>query len=186
MVDDNTLLAQTLETSKIIHENEKQSWYSGIVFILEELDINLNMGIEEIKNTLIMRSMENWEKQVKENAIVRHGKLHTSYIFKTKLEKEIYLKAIKSRDVRKCFTQFRISAHQLAIAQWKYKNIKAVRNFCQAKEVEDETHFLIKCQKFSFEREELFKSIEKSYKNFKELSDENKFLWLMTTEDIFI
>ena len=68
-------------------------------------------------------------------------------------------------------------------------NIKAdkrICNFCQAKEVEDEMHFLIKCQKFSFEREELLKSIEKSCKNFKELSDENKFLWLMTTEDIFI
>ena len=46
-------------------------------------------------------------------------------------------------------------------------------------------HFLIKFQKFSFERDELFKSIEKSCKNFKELSDEN-FLWLMITEDIFI
>ena len=36
-------------------------------------------------------------------------------------------------------------------------NIKAderICNFCQAKEVEDEMHFLIKCQKFSFERDE--------------------------------
>ena len=30
------------------------------------------------------------------------------------------------------------------------------------------------------------KMLFKSCKNFKELSDENKFLWLMTTEDIFI
>ena len=46
-----------------------------------------------------------------------------------------------------------------------YRNINAderICNFCQAKEVEDEMHFLIKCQKFSFERDELFKSIEKS------------------------
>ena len=31
MMDDNTLLAQTLETSKKLHESEKQSWYSGII-----------------------------------------------------------------------------------------------------------------------------------------------------------
>ena len=71
----------------------------------------------------------------------------------------------------------------------RYRNIKAdeiICNFCQAKEVEDEMHFLIKCQKFSFEHNALFKSIEKSCKNFKELLDENKFLWLMTTEDISI
>ena len=36
MMDSNSLLAQTLETSKHIHENGKQSWYSGIVFILDE------------------------------------------------------------------------------------------------------------------------------------------------------
>ena len=66
MMDDNTLLSQTLETSKKLHESGKQSWYSGIVFNLEELDVNLNMGIDEVKNKLIKRSMENWEKQVKE------------------------------------------------------------------------------------------------------------------------
>ena len=32
-MDDDTLLAQTLETSKKIHESGKQSWYSGIVFL---------------------------------------------------------------------------------------------------------------------------------------------------------
>ena len=57
-----------------------QSWYSGIVFIFEELDINLDMCMEEIKNTLIKRSMENWGKQVKENAIVKHGVLRTYYM----------------------------------------------------------------------------------------------------------
>ena len=40
--------------------------------------------------------------------------------------------------------------------------------------------------KFSFERDELFKSIEKSCKNFKEFTDDNEFLWLMTTVDMFI
>ena len=37
MMDSNSLLAQTLETSKHIHESGKQSWYSGLVFILDEL-----------------------------------------------------------------------------------------------------------------------------------------------------
>ena len=81
-MDDNTLLAQTLETSKkntLKWETELVFW---IVFILEELDINLDMGIDEMKNKLVKRSMENWEKQVKENAIVKHGKLRTYYTFK--------------------------------------------------------------------------------------------------------
>ena len=32
-MDDNRLLAQTLETSKTLYESGKQSWYSGIDFI---------------------------------------------------------------------------------------------------------------------------------------------------------
>ena len=46
------------------------------------------MGIEEIKNKLIKRSRENWEKHVKENANVKHGKLRTSYTFKPKFKKK--------------------------------------------------------------------------------------------------
>ena len=109
------------------------------------------MGIEEIKNKLIKRSMANWERQVKENAMESYEHIIP---LSQNLKKEIYIQAIENRDVRKCFTQFRISAHQLAIERRRYKNLKATEricNFCQAKEVDDEMHFLIKCQKFSFE-----------------------------------
>ena len=188
-MDDNSLLAQPLRTSKELHENGKQCWYTGLVFILDELNIDVSMSIGEIKSKLIKRSMECWEKQLKENAVVKHGKLRTYFCFKPNFKKENYLHVIKNRDVRKCFTQFRISAHQLAIERGRYKNIKADERFCkyfQAKEVEDEILFLVKCQSFSNEREKLFSYIEKSCNNFSNLSEENKFIWLMTSEDIDI
>ena len=90
-----------------------------------------------------------WEKQVKENAIVKHGKVRTYYSFKLFFKKEVHLQCIKSRDVRNCCTQFRTSAHKLAIERGRYSNIKAGERFCkycQAKEVEDEIQFLMKCQ----------------------------------------
>ena len=46
------------------------------------------MGIDEIKNKLIKRSMKNWEKQVKENAIVKHEKLQTYNTIKPKIKKK--------------------------------------------------------------------------------------------------
>ena len=158
-MDDNSLLAQTLQTSRALHENGKQCWYTGLVFILNELNIDVSMSIGEIKSKLIKRSMACWEKQLKENAVVKHGKFRTYFCFKPNFKKENYLHVIKNRDVRKCFTQFRISAHQLAIERGRYKNIKANERFCkycQAKEVEDEIHFLVKCLTFSNEREKLF------------------------------
>ena len=153
-MDANSLLYQTLETCKKLHQNGKHTWYSGIEFIVNELDINLNMSLEQMKRKLIQRSMRYWEKQVTENAVIKRGKLRTYYTFKPIFKKEIYLRSITNRDVRKCFTQFRISAHQLAIEKGRHRNIKAhnrLCKFCQTNEVEDEFHFLIKCQKFSSE-----------------------------------
>ena len=145
------------------------------------------MSIGEIKNKLIKRSMGCWEKQLKVKCSCKHGKLRTYFCFKSNFMKENYRHVIKNRDVRKCFTQFRISAHQLAIERGRYKNIKADERFCkccQAKEIEDEIHCLEKCQTSSNEREKLFSYIEKSCNNSSNLSEENKFIWLMTSEDI--
>ena len=124
-----------------------------------------------------------------ENAVVKNGKLRAYYTFKPFFKKEIYLQFIRNRDVRKCFTQFRISAHQLAIERGKDRNIKIkdkICKYCQSSEVEDEIYFLINCQKFTNERKELFPKIEKFCKCFSSLTDDNKFLWLMTSEDAFV
>ena len=188
-MDAHSLLYQTLETCKKLHKNGKHTWYSGIEFIVNELDINLDMSLEQIKRKLIQRSMRYWENQVIENAVIKRGKLRTYYTFKPIFKKEIYLRSIINRDVRKCFTQFRISAHQLAIEKGRHRNIKAhnrLCKFCQTNEVEDEYHFLIKCQKFSSERNKLFSDMHMSCVNFLQLSEENKFLWLMTTEDTLV
>ena len=47
------------------------------------------------------------------------------------LKNEIYLQAIKNRVIRKCFSQFRISAHQLAIERGRYRNMKAKEKNCK-------------------------------------------------------
>ena len=98
-MDDNSLLAQTLHTSRELDENGKQCWYTGLVFILAELNIDVSMSIGEIMSKLIKRSMACWEKQLKENAVVKHGKLHTCFCFKPNFKKENYLHVIKKENV---------------------------------------------------------------------------------------
>ena len=101
-------------------------------------------------------------------------------------KKKSPLSSISNRDGRKCFTQFRISSHELAIEKGRHRNIKVQDRFCkflQTNKVEDELHFLIKRQKISFKRNKLFSDIQMSCVNFQQLSEENKFLWLMTSED---
>ena len=112
--------------------------------------------------------------------------MRTYYKFKPFFKKEMYLNAIKNRDIRKSFTRFRVSAHDLEIERGRYKNIKSDNRtckHCQMLEKEDEFHFLIACPKYTAEREILFTYSAKYCLNFNTLSDQNKFLWLMTTED---
>ena len=79
--------------------------------------------------------------------------------------------------------------NDLEIEKGRYKNIKSDKRICkncQTLEKEDEFHFLIRCPKYLTERECLFTYISKYCFNFNLLSDQNKFVWLMTTEDINI
>ena len=144
------------------------------------------MSLDEIKSKLIKRSMELWEKQLHENAIIKEGKMRTYYRFKPIFKKEIYLNIIGNRDIRKSFAQLRVSAHDLSIEKGRYKNIKLENSTCkncQSLEIEDEFHFLITCPQYIAEHEILFLYVAKYCISFKNLSDQNKFLWLMTTED---
>jgi hypothetical protein len=66
----------------------------------------------------------------------------------------------------------RVSAHRLYIETGWYKNIPRTERLCKncsANEIEDEAHFLIKCDKPNNKREELFKLISSKVKNFKNI-----------------
>ena len=118
--------------------------------------------------------------------VIKEGKMRTYYRFKPIFKKEIYLNVIRNRDIRKSFTQFRVSVHDLPIEKGRHKNIKLENRTCkncQTLEIEDKFHFLITCLQYIAERELLFSYVAKYCINFKNLSDQNKFLWLMTTED---
>ena len=47
------------------------------------------MSIDDIKSKLVKRSMHYWEKQMKEVAIYKQGKLRTYYTFKSTFKKNI-------------------------------------------------------------------------------------------------
>jgi hypothetical protein len=51
-------------------------------------------------------------------------------------------------------------------------------------DIEDECHFLLQCPKL--ERKEFLELISKEYKNFINLDFNNKFIWLMSSEDDFV
>ena len=68
---------------------------SFIYFIFNQLNINDSMSIDDIKYKLVKRSMHYWEKQMKEVAIDKQGKLRTYYTFKSTFKKNYIYKLSK-------------------------------------------------------------------------------------------
>ena len=53
-------------------------------------------------------------------------------------------------------------------------------------EIEDEEHLIIWCNKFTKEREELFKLISSKVKYFTHLQDKHKLFWILNCEEFDI
>jgi hypothetical protein len=89
---------------------------------------------------------------------------------------------------RKLLTKFRISAHDLEIEKGRYIGLKVHDRKCKLCkiDIEDECHFLLQCPKLEIERKEFLELISKEYNNFNSLDVNNKFIWLMSSEDYFV
>ena len=126
----------------------------------------------------------NW---IWQNEIQKFTKAEKYVQFKTNLKYEKYLSTIKNRKHRVAYTKYRLSDHKLSIEQGRRKNPKIPRDLricplCQT-EVENETHFLLKCKAYT-DRNDFFDWIATNHvPNFKNLNDENKYVYLMSQEN---
>ena len=88
---------------------------------------------------------------------------------------------------RVALTRIRTSGHFLRIETGRYNkqndDSKKCRH-CESGEVEDECHFVAKCQFYRFGREKLITSLSKSCPNIKNLQNDHKsiFIYLMSVE----
>ena len=92
----------------------------------------------------------------------------------------------KNQDILRCFINFRISSHQLAIEVGRYKKITVQERkceICKSDDIEDEFHFTFECQAYNEYREQFIKAVEKKCQNFSTLSNRDKFIWLMANEN---
>ena len=114
-------------------------------------------------------------------------KLRTYSKFKTRFQLEKYLIVLKDVNVRKNFTKLRISAHNLNIEVGRHKRPKKIpeqERICDTcKEIENEYHYVIECNKFNETRKKLFTNMSEIFINFQMLNSENKFIMLMASDD---
>ena len=69
----------------------------------------------------------------------------------------------------------------------RYSNVPRNQRFCNkcnSGSIGDEIHFLINCDKFLNDRKTFFELVENNVQNFSNLNDEQKFIYLLTSENI--
>ena len=92
-----------------LHQSGDKSWFLGVNTILKQINVdetNCNKGKFSLKNMY----KELWCNKLRDEAIIKKGKLRTFYNFKSLFQKEIYLDIVKDRNHQQALTKLRISA----------------------------------------------------------------------------
>ena len=95
-----------------------------------------------------------------------------------------YLYHVKKTQYRHSIAKLRCSSHALEIERGRHTSPKtpvADRKCLMCYEIEDERHFVLKCIINNAERECFFEKVSLIYNDFTDLEDEQKFLFIMTT-----
>ena len=181
-------------------ESKKDSWYGCVKELFKYLKLEhmfknhklyeINYIINTVKFRLKSKFIDMWKSNIfnDERKNSKSGnKLRTYRTFKQNFCFEPYLN-IGNREQKRLFSKFRLSDHCLEIELGRYKGLDANKRICQLckNAVEDEPHFLLNCPELNQERLEHLLCINNLYKNYKKLTEDNQFIWLMSAEDNFI
>jgi len=109
------------------------------------------------------------------------SKLGTFALLKTDIGIEKYLTAVPNTTERVSLSKFRLSNHTLMVEKGRHVNIKREERFCCFchQQVEDEYHFLIRCQTYCPLREKLFNEIKEIMLDFYYPPDERFLFWFL-------
>ncbi len=143
--------------------------------------------LEHVNNCMELETQQEWHKNLYRNVNVGGNKLRTYRKFKHEYKTEMYLKRPMSFKVRRSFSNLRCGTAPLRIETGRYEGKALEERICQccdSNNIEDEMHFLIKCNAFKEERKILYAKVTQCVPDFNQLHDEDKFLVLMSNDDI--
>ena len=121
-----------------------------------------------------------------------HGnKLRTYRTFKNDFKTESYVKYCTNESHRTALARFRLGAHHLNIETQRYIKPRIppenrICNNCDIGETEDEFHFIMRCKHYEYKRRILFQDVNAKFDYFSSLTEECKFKWLCSSNDIHV
>ena len=189
--DDNSLVKQSLQISIDLHYNSQNSFYSSLMKMTDYYDF-YDFKRYSLNDCKIKRYMELMKKKYISycRQILQHSqKLSFYYTVKQHYSPSTYLDLSRRNHSRKALVKLRISSHKLRIETGRYDKIpreERLCNLCNSNKIEDETHFLLDCPRYSLIRDMFFSKIESKIPFLRLLSHETLISHLMNSTDYYI
>ncbi len=162
----------------------QSNWCSEILGIMSMLNMddkftNLQCcDIDMCSKIILIKAEKEWQKNLSSKPKLR------SYVkFKDSLSTSHYVSKIHNRYTRSMIAKLRSGILQLHVETGRYNQTKIedrTCNLCNSGEVEDEFHFICKCELYNDTRSQLYNDICKIDETFRLLNDENKFVRLLS------
>ena len=176
-------LTRKLFTWDLAQVDNGQNWSSELqaIFSISQLshvfERKTVCDLEAFKVKCGNYDTENWLTQV-----CGKPKLRTYVKFKQDMNTEFYATCLLPKYQRSVFAKLRCGILPLKIETGRYNSTaleERICEFCQIGEVEDELHFVCKCTLYDNLRLSLYNAVILEFENFLNLSDEDKFVFLM-------
>ena len=116
-------------------------------------------------------------------------KLEFYSTFNTECTPSYYLDLTRKITNRKVLVKLRIGNHKLMIKSGRYDQIPRENRLCPScgsNEIEDETHFLFNCPKYSIQRDEFYNKVQFYVYNIKQLPPIEAIKELMNSSNYFV
>ena len=171
------------------HQNsciEELNWTTTIRNTLAEHGLSFYYTNTNIKNKHLgfqRRAKDIFHQEAFSTIKEGSSKLRTYSLIKQSIGKEHYLSTIRNPKTRRTLSKFRLSNHKLRIESGRVEGLKCEERICQicSSDVEDETHFLVKCELYKDQREKIFALCVNLKPQFPFYSDKEKFIFMMTS-----
>ena len=171
-------------------QDESLLWVTGIESILTGNGLgnlfreNTQINTRSIAAILSLRLTDMFHQNAFSTINNENSKLKTFGMIKSSIGLEKYLKKVKHLKHRISLSRLRLSSHRLMIETGRHKKIAASERFCSfcQTQIEDEIHFVIKCQIYDALRKPLVEACTALKQN--HYTDREKFIFILTTENL--
>ena len=191
--DNDSIVKQSFLMSKNLHSINNSGFYSNFINLIEHYHLP-NFDPESLDNDRIRQYTANMkEKYISfwRHSLEHSRKLEFYKVFKDEYSTSDYLQQLRNFNERRNLVKFKLSNHKLMIELGRYQTDHISREnrlcpLCKSNQVENETHFLLDCSKYSLQRRTFLNRINELIPNFERKSTSESIKLLMDSNDYHV